>query len=84
MNSVTSGKVLREGQLFDYVNINQTKLQNVLYLNIPETTRPSISGSGIKEEFYMSDTKCADSFHCTAECGGFIMKVPAYPDLCGT
>lgn len=53
-------------------------------MNIPETTRPSISGSGIKEEFYMSDTKCSDSFHCTAECGGFIMKVPAYPDLCGT
>lgn len=81
MTRVTSSKVLNEGQLFDYVNINQTKLQNVLYLNISERTRPSASGSGVKEEFYTSDTKCADGFHCTAEHGGFIMKVPAYPDL---
>lgn len=79
MIRVTSGKVLHEGQLFD--DINQTELQNVLYLNIPERTRPSVSDNGVKEEFYTSDTKCADGFHCTAERGGFIMKVLAYPDL---
>lgn len=84
MNGVTSDKILSEGQLFDYMSINQIKLWKLWYLNVPKRVRPSASGSGKKKKFCMSDTKCAYGFHSKAEHRDFIMKMPAHSELYST